>query len=100
MFLDSAVTRSTFVPEPRLDLVARHGRAAREAGDGGVDVELLEDMGERLDDLVVRLAARLVRGAMSQHREVRQVVGDIALERELLDPRRHRRRRRRRQLRL
>ena len=71
-----------------LDLVARDRRAAREARDGGVDVELVEDVGQRLDDAVVGLAAGLVRRAGRQHRRVGQAVGDVAAEAQLLDPRR------------
>ena len=46
-----------------LDLVAGDRRAAGEAGDLGVDLELVEDLGERLDDPVVGRAARLVRAS-------------------------------------
>ena len=40
-----------------LDLVAGDRRAAGEAGDLGVDLELVEHLGERLDDAVVGGAA-------------------------------------------
>ncbi len=60
MFLLSAVTFSTLTAGPELDLVARDRRAARVAGDLGVDVELLEHRGERADDGVGGLARGLV----------------------------------------
>ena len=63
MLRDSWVIRSTFTPWPELDLVAGDRRAAGEAGDRGVDVELLEDALQRGDHLVVGLAAGLRRGA-------------------------------------
>ena len=84
MFFASAVTRSTLTAGAQLDLVPGHGRAAAEAGDLRVDVELVEDAGERLDDAVVRRAARLGRRAGGQEVGRRQRVGDVAGERELL----------------
>ena len=68
-----------------LDLVAGDGRAAREAGDLGVDRELVEDAGEGLHDAVVDDRARLVRGPRLEDRLIGQRVGDVAGERELLD---------------
>ena len=70
---------------PELDLVAGHRRTAGEAGDRGVDVELLEDAGDRLDGDVVALRARLRRGSGPQHVERGQdVVPGDRLDGELL----------------
>ena len=51
-----------------LDLVAGDGRAAVKPGDRGVDLELLEDPGERRDDLVVGLCSGRARRAFAQQR--------------------------------
>ena len=77
-----------------LDLVAGHRRATRVAGDLGVDVELLEHLGEPGDDLVGGLRPRLVHRAGLEHLVGRERVGDVARQRELLDARRQRRVRR------
>ncbi len=79
----------------QLDLVAGDGRAAGEAGDLRVDLELVEHLGQRLDDLVRRRRAGPVRAALAQHVAGGQRVGDVAGQRELLDPCRQRRVRRR-----
>ena len=62
----------------QLDLVAGDGRAAGEAGDLRVDVELLEHAGDRLDDLVVRAAAGARSRARGQQIARRQRVGRVA----------------------
>ena len=74
----SAVTRSTLTAVPELDLVPGDGRAAAEAGDLRVDVELLEHAGQRLDHAVVGGAARLGAAARRQQLGRRQRVGDVA----------------------
>ena len=51
---------------PELDLVAGDRRAAGEAGDGRVDLELVEHLGDRLDHRVVGGAALLRRVARDQ----------------------------------
>ena len=61
-----------------LDLVAGDGRASGEAGDRGVDVELLEDAGDRLDDPVVRAAARARGRSGGQQITRRERVGRVA----------------------
>ena len=81
-----------------LDLVAGDGRAAGEAGDLGVDVELLEHLGEPVDHGVAGLGARLVRRAGLEHVVAGQRVDDVAGQRELLDALRQRRVRRRLEL--
>src|SRR5699024_6784935 len=67
------------------DLVAGDRGPAGEAGDLGVDLELLEHIAQRLDDAVVGLGA-LLRGR-SRLEIVRggQSVGDVPGEGELLD---------------
>ena len=68
-----------------LDLVAGDRRAARVAGDGGVDLELLEHLGEPLDDLVGRRRSAPCAGVPSRStRAVGERVDDVARERELL----------------
>ena len=59
---------------PQLHLVAGHCRSAGEAGDLGVDLEFLEDVGDRLDHAVVGLGACLRRVAREQQFRRRQVV--------------------------
>ena len=81
-----------------LDLVAGDGRTPGVAGDLGVDAELLQHLGEPLDDRVAGLRPRLVRRAGLEHVVGRQRVGDVAGQRELLDPLRERRVRRRLEL--
>jgi hypothetical protein len=78
-----------------LDLVAGDRRATAEAGDLGVDLELVEHRRQRLDDGVVGCAACLVRAAGLEERVVGQGVGDVAGEGELLHPLGQRCRRRR-----
>ena len=73
-----------------LDLVAGDRRAAGVAGDLGVDVELLEHLGEPGDDRVGGLGARLVHRAGLEHLVGGQRVGDVAGQRELLDAGRQR----------
>jgi len=65
MFLARAVIRSTLTAGPKLDLVAGDGRAAGEAGDDRVDLELLEDLAERGDHHVVGGAAGTAAAARS-----------------------------------
>ncbi|MGC0399868.1 hypothetical protein RKD27_002512 [Streptomyces sp. SAI-126] len=67
-----------------LDLVARDRRPAREAGDGGVDLELREDVRQRRDYGVVGRTARLAGPAALQEVEGGQRVGDVAGELKLL----------------
>ena len=73
-----------------LDLVAGDRRATGETGHLRVDLELVEHLRERRDHGVVGLRARLVGRARAQQVGGRQVVGDVAGERELLDPGGHR----------
>jgi len=61
-----------------LDFVARDCRSAGEAGDHGVDLELIEHRSEGFDDDVVGLAARAVRRAFLQHDHRRQRVDTFA----------------------
>jgi hypothetical protein len=77
-----------------LHLVPGHRRAARVAGDLGVDVELLEHLGQPTDHVVGGLGPRLVHRAGLEHLVGRQRVGDVAGQRELLHARRERRVRR------
>ena len=67
-----------------LDLVARDRRAAHEAGDLRVDAELLHDLGQRRDDVVVRLGGGLVRRPGLEHLALGQRVGAPTRDRELL----------------
>ena len=90
MLRDSWVIRSTFTPGPELDLVAGDRRAAGEAGDGGVHVELLEDALQRVDHLVVGPAAGLRRVAGAEQVGRRQLVVGVG-EGQLLGPGRQRR---------
>ena len=62
-----------------LDLVARHCRAARKSGDLGVDLELLEDVRNRLDHAVIRLGPRLRSAALDEQVCRRQRVVRVAL---------------------
>ena len=74
-----------------LDLVAGDGRAAAEAGDRRVDLEVLEHLGERGDDLVVGGAALLRRRAGGQQVGRRQQVAALlGGELQLLGLARHR----------
>jgi hypothetical protein len=61
-----------------LDLVAGDRRSSGVAGDLRIDLELLEHLGEPLDDFVRRLRARLVGAAFAQELRVRQRVDDVA----------------------
>ena len=79
------MTFSTLTAGSELDLVAGHGRTAHVAGHLGVDVELLEHLGEALDHVVAGLGARLVGRARLEHVVGRERVGDVAGQRELLD---------------
>lgn len=56
------------------DLVPRHCRAAGESGNGGVDLELFEDLADRFDHRVVRRTAELGRVPFDQQRRRREVV--------------------------
>ena len=88
---DSAVTRSTLTAVAELDLVARHGRAAREAGDLGVDARTA-----RAPRSAPRRRRRwpwsapCAREPVAQDVGVGQRVGDVAGEQQLLDPLRQR----------
>ena len=79
----------------QLDLVPRDGGTAGVAGDLGVDLELIQDFGQRLDYLVRGGRAGPVRAALTQGVAGGKRVGDVARERQLLDPLRQRRVRRR-----
>ena len=68
-----------------LDLVTRDRRAAGETGDDGVDAELVEHLGERVDDAVVRGRTLLGRRALLEEGRLGQRVRDVAGEGELLD---------------
>src|SRR5690606_33102349 len=72
------------------------GRAAREARDLRVDLELLERLGQRLDDAVVGGRAHLVRSALDERVLARQEVDRVALEHRLHAARQRRARRGRR----
>ena len=63
-----------------LDLVARHGRAARETHDLGVNVELLEDLAESVNHAIVRFGARLGGRPGHEHVRARKRVGSLDLE--------------------
>ena len=91
MFFDSAVTFSTLIAGPELDLVARDRRSARVSGHLGVDAELLEHLGQAADDLVAGPRARLVGRAGPQHVVARQAVDHVAGQLQLLHALRDRR---------
>ena len=80
---------STLTPVP-LDLVTGDGRASGVAGDLRVDAELVEHLGQLLHDGIAGLRPRQVRRAGLEGVAVRQRVGDVAGQRELLDPLRQR----------
>ena len=69
------------------DLVARHRRAARKPADDGIDAELLEYLGQRVDDTVVRGGTLLGRGPLFEDVRIGQRVRDVAAHCELLDTR-------------
>ena len=75
MFFCSAVIFSTLTPGAQLDLVAGDGGAAGAAGDGGVDLELVEHLGDGVGHDGVGGAALLGRVARDEQAQRRQGVG-------------------------
>ena len=88
MLRESWVIRSTLTPGPELHLVAGDGRAAGEAGDRGVDVELLEDAGQRAPMISSLAWLRVFGGAPRPSRFGRRqrVVAGQRGDRQLLGP--------------
>jgi hypothetical protein len=83
-------TSADLDPGTELDLVTGDRRTAAEARDLGVDLELVEHLGEGLDDPVVGGAALLVRAARLEEGAVGQGVRDVTGEGQLLDALRQR----------
>jgi len=73
------------------DLVAGDGRAAGVAGDGCVDLELLQHLGEAAHDEVAGAGAGLGYRPGLEDRLVRELVDDVATERHLFGAQRCRR---------